>query len=498
MRPRESNKKKVVLVLPNTRWYGKRPWMIANNCAFVITAILKDEYDFSILDANGLNISEKEVEARLLRLKPDAVLVSGVSMEYAKQFHAVFAIARRIFPGILTLLGGSYPTLLPEVALERDPNLSYVFIGPAETRLNDFMKSALSGDSEATLKTKGIAFRDGEGKIHINPISPQDMHLSELKDIDYSYMDLEPYTDQVHIDYMANGRGKTFSMMTSRGCPHNCVFCANKVLQGRGLLFYSAKKVLSDMDWLIEKYKINHFIFIDDLFLYDRKRVEEIIKGIIERRKTNPGLTWHHANVSAWHLDPELLAMMKKSGCSRIIISVESGSDRVLSKIIRKPFKLSLIPKVVKMCRDAGMDIGANFVIGLPGETWDEIRQTFKFAEDMQFDVSHFHIATPQPGTDLYKIAKEQNLLPQNFSFLDENFFGYGEGFITTDEFTPAELKIVRAYEWDRINFSTPEKTAKVAEMYLTTVEKLNEHRKQTRRKLGIHHNMDATGRNRL
>ncbi|MFA5147157.1 MAG: radical SAM protein [Candidatus Omnitrophota bacterium] len=491
-------KKRVVLVIPNTRWYGKRPWMIANNCAFVITALLKDEYDFSILDANGKDMSEEAVKNKLRDLKPDAVLVSGVSMEYSRQFHAIFAIARSLFPGILTILGGSYPTLLPKEAMERDKNLSYVFIGPAETRLNEFMKITLGGNDKAAKDTKGIAYRGGDGNVRINPITADDMRLAELRDTDYSYMDLSPYLDQVHMDFMANGRGKTFSMMTSRGCPHNCVFCANKVLQGRGLLFYSAEKVLSDMDWLMAKYDINHFIFIDDLFLYDRKRVEKIIEGIIERRKKNPKLTWHHANVSAWHLDPELLAMMKRSGCSKIIISVESGNTRVLTKIIRKPFKLDLIPKVVKMCRDAGMDIGANFVIGLPGETWDEILETFRFAEKMQFDVTHFHIATPQPGTDLYRIAKEKGLLPANFSFLDDGFFGYGEGFITTDEFTPFELKIVRAYEWDRINFSTPEKTAKVAEMYLTTVEKLNEHRRQTRRKLGIHHNQDATGRNRL
>lgn len=491
-------KKRVVLVLPNTRWYGRRPWMIANNCAFVITAILKDEYKFSILDANGTDMSLEEVRNKLQELKPDAVLVSGVSIEYSRQFHAIFAITRELFPNVLTVFGGAYPTLLPEETLRIDPNLSYIFIGYAETRLGEFMRAVLNGDTEAIEKMEGIGFRNKEGKIRIKPLKTKVVQLKELKDLEYSYMDLSPYLDQEHIDYMANGRGRTFSMMTSRGCPHNCIFCANKVLQGRGLAFYSAEKVLADIDYFVEKYNVNHFIFIDDLFLYDQKRVEKIMEGIIERRKKHPNLTWHHANVSAWHLDPELLRLMKKSGCSRIIISVESGSDRVLKEIIRKPFKLEIIPKVMKMCRDAGMDIGVNFVIGLPGETWEEIRQTFKFAEQMQADVVHFHIATPQPGTDLYKIADQQGLLPPNFSFLDERFFGYGEGFMTTDEFMPEELKVLRAYEWDQINFSTPERAAKVAEMYLTTVDKLKEHRKQTRRKLGIHHNMDETGRNKL
>jgi len=492
-----SIRKKVVLVIPNTRWYERRPWMISNNCAFVITAILKDEYDFSILDANGADLTKEEVGKRLQDLKPDAVLVSGVSIEYRKQYHAVFSIARKIDPDVKTILGGSYCTLLPEDAIKTDPNLSYVFVGHAEERLAPFMRRVFSNDPELE-NMEGIAFRNEAGRIQVNSLVKKVVQLKQLKDLDYTYMDLSPYLDQEHMDFMANGKGKTFMLMTSRGCPHNCVFCANKVLQGRGLAFYSAQKVLSDMKYLIEKYDVNHFIFIDDLFLYDRKRVDEIIQGIVDLRETYPSLTWHHANVSAWHLDTELLTSMKKSGCDKIIISIESGSKRVLKEIIRKPLKLDIIPGVVKMCRKAGMDIGANFVIGLPGETWDEIRHTFAFAEELDLDLAHFHIATPQPGTDLHKISMEQGYLPSDFSFLDERFFGYCEGFISTDEFTPEELKVLRAYEWDRINFSTPEKIEKAAQMYMTTADKLNEHRKHTRRKLGVHVNMDDRGINRL
>ncbi|MCP4020675.1 MAG: radical SAM protein [Desulfobacteraceae bacterium] len=492
-----SNLQKVVLVIPNTNWYNRRPWMISNNCAFVLTALLKDDYDFSILDANGSDMSKAEVKRQLLDLKPDAVLVSGVSIEYRKQYHAVFSIARQADPDVITILGGSYCTLLPEDAIKDDPNLSYVFIGHAEERLGAFMEKIFAKDPEVK-NIEGVAFRDENGRIRINPLSKKVVQLKELRDLDYSYMDLSPYLDQEHMDFMANGPGKTFMLMSSRGCPHNCVFCANKNLQGRGLVFYSAEKVLSDMEYLIATYDVNHFIFIDDLFLYDRDRVDEIIRGISALRKKYPGLTWHHANVSAWHLDPELLSAMKESGCDKIIISIESGSKRVLSKIIRKPLKLDIIPGVVKMCREAGMDIGANFVIGLPGETWEEIRQTFAFADELNLDLAHFHIATPQPGTDLYKMSVDGGYLPPDFSFLDERFFGYCEGFIETDEFTPQELKVLRAYEWDRINFSTPQKIKKAAQMYMTLVDKLNEHRRQTRRKLGVHVNKDERGINRL
>ena len=126
-------------------------------------------------------------------------------------------------------------------------------------------------------------------------------------------------------------------------------------------------------------------------------------------------------------------------------------------------------------------------MIGFPGETWDEIRQTFHFAESQNFDVTHFHIATPLPKTDIYRIATDNKMVAPNFSFTDESFFGFGNAFITTDEFTPTELLVLRAYEWDRINFSSLEKTAKVAEMYHTSSERLREHRKQTRLKCGVY-----------
>lgn len=175
---------------------------------------------------------------------------------------------------------------------------------------------------------------------------------------------------------------------------------------------------------------------------------------------------------------------MKDTGCDQITISVESGSQRVLSEIVHKPLKLEIVPGIVKKCRELDISCGANFVIGLPGETWDDLRQSFAFADSCDFDVAHFHIATPLPKTDLYKICMEKGYLPKDFSFLDPNFFGYAYGFITTEDFTPLELAVMRAYEWDRINFSTPERAARV---YHSTPERLEEHRKFTRRRLGLH-----------
>jgi len=193
-------------------------------------------------------------------------------------------------------------------------------------------------------------------------------------------------------------------------------------------------------------------------------------------------------NVSAWHLDDNLLELMKKAGCKAICVSVESGSERVLKKIIRKPMKLNIFPGIIKKCKELEIDIVANFVIGLPGETWQEIRKTFQVAEALDFDLCSFHIATPYPGTDLYKMASDQNLLPEGFNFKSPQFFGTSQGFITTNEFTPFELMILRSFEWDRINFKTEAKIEKIAHLMNMSISTLKEHRKQTRLKCGVHH----------
>ena len=159
----------------------------------------------------------------------------------------------------------------------------------------------------------------------------------------------------------------------------------------------------------------------------------------------------------------------------------------MLREVIHKPLQLDSIPPLVNKCRELGISLGANFVIGLPGESWDEIRQTFAAGRAFRLRRVPFPHRHAPPPHRLYRICRERGYLPADFSFLDPRFFGFGVGHIATAEFTPFELEVLRAFEWDRINFSTPEKVRRVARLYNTTVDTLQEHRRQTRRKLGVH-----------
>ncbi|MGN0348715.1 MAG: B12-binding domain-containing radical SAM protein, partial [Roseburia sp.] len=219
-------------------------------------------------------------------------------------------------------------------------------------------------------------------------------------------------------------------------------------------------------------------IFDDDNLLTDRKRAVKIFNGLKKYK-----LPWKMIATAAFLLDDELIELMRESGCVFVDIAVESGTDRVLHEIIHKPLKLEKAVAVTKKLREENIYVAANFIIGFPGETWEEIRETVRFAERLDADYIKLFNAVPLPDTRLYQMAKEQNALVENF---DPGNVNWRNGMIETDEFTTRDMSILRVYEWDRINFSTLEKRKRTADMMGISVQELDEIRKNSRRTLEL------------
>lgn len=270
--------------------------------------------------------------------------------------------------------------------------------------------------------------------------------------------------------------------ITSRGCPYRCIFCAGRTVSGSKVRFRSAKNVLQEIKQLYGQ-GIRDIFFLDDHFLANKKRAIEIMEGI---KDSFSGLAWRCVNVTAWLLDKDILSLMRTSGCSHITVSIESGNQEVLRKIVKKPIDLNAIPEKLSLAKSLGFDVVANFVIGFPGETWEQIRETFRYAENLDVDIVNFHIATPLPKTELMDICLEKGLLPHDYIQNISAYSGYGKGLIATEEFTPFELEVLRSFEWDRINFSSPERARNIARMNGISMKELDEWRKNTRRSLGI------------
>jgi magnesium-protoporphyrin IX monomethyl ester (oxidative) cyclase len=188
--------------------------------------------------------------------------------------------------------------------------------------------------------------------------------------------------------------------MTSRGCSSRCSFCSARGLWGtfRGL---SPAKVLEELELLKLKYGVQEVQFIDDNLTADKVRARAIFQGMIDRKLD---LAWSAPNGVALHtLDEDLVRLMRQSGCYRLVLPIESGSARVLTRIMRKPLQIEKVPAQVDFIRKQGIGIDAYFVVGMPGETLQEIKMTFDLAFCLGIFRSHFSFVMPIPGTPVYE-----------------------------------------------------------------------------------------------
>lgn len=475
--------KKILLTQPNYAWFSKRTWQFPPYTLCLLRATIKEPYKVSVFDPNFNNLSEEKVSGFLKKDNPDVVGITSISTEYFSVTKRMIDIVRTCLPDTIIIAGGVIPTVMIEESM-KDKNVNFWIMGEGERSLPELIDTLQDGINKLS-DIAGLAYYKGEERIINNPEFEGD--LDKLPFPDYSNIvgaSLRDYGN-IRFKYIPMLLPKNYPSavtITSRGCPHKCVFCAGRTVSGEKIRFRSAENVLEEIGFLYRQ-GVSEVIFLDDHFFADRNRAVKIMEGIIEKYKD---LTWKCINVTAWFLDEEMLRLMQRSGCSYITVSIESGNQDVLTKIIKKPIDLDKVPEKINLAKSMGFDLTANFVIGFPGETWEQIRDTFRYAEKLNVDMVNFHIATPLPKTELMDICLRDKLLPEDYTKNIANYSGYGKGLITTKEFTPFELEVLRSFEWDRINFSSPERKKRIARMHGITLEELEDWRMNTRRNLGI------------
>jgi magnesium-protoporphyrin IX monomethyl ester (oxidative) cyclase len=201
----------------------------------------------------------------------------------------------------------------------------------------------------------------------------------------------------------------------------------------------SPENVVAEIEQVVRTYRIEQIDFFDDNMTLDKKRMEKICDLILER---GLDIEWHAPNgVRADTLDEHLLKKMKEAGCKKIRVAPESGVQRVVDEIIKKNLSLKEVEKAVVLCKKVGIKVGCFFVIGLIGETKDDIRATINYAYKLRqlgAESFHFTIATPLYGTELYEQAKRGGYLRDCFS---DEAMASAEPLIETPEFTADDLR---------------------------------------------------------
>ena len=462
----------ISLTYPNFKWDGLRytGWHIHPYNLGLLSAVIGDKYSMSIIDSDSEDLTREDFSRRLKDNKPDILGISLIANEYANSGLIAAEIAKETDPNIKTIVGGVSATSNPLFFI-KNPNVDYVVMGEGEYVFRDLCNFL---NQEGDLPKKGIMYKENE-KIVDNGKADLIEDLNKLPLPSYHLVDFKKYTNKTQRESVDRPRAMPYARIrTSRGCPFNCCFCEVGSISGKKPRLRSLESVAKELEWLIGNYSIKGLMFDDDNLVVDKKRSKDLFKMMIDR---NYGLKWSAPGMAVYLLDEEMISLMKESGSTFLNIAIESGNQRVLSNIIHKPLDLKKSKKTIKKIKEYGIDLAANFVIGFPGETFDEVRETIKFAEDIDVDYVKIYIATPFPHTELYKIAKDGGYLREGF---DNNKHLWTEGWITSDKFRYQDLKILRAYEWDRINFSNPEKRKKIAKMMDVTEGRLDEIRKET------------------
>lgn len=378
-------------------------------------------------DKHRIGLPEKQIIEKIKEFNPDIVGIScGYTVHEADSLRTA-ELVKKINKNILVVFGGAHSSANPGSVL-RDKNVDIAVIGEGEIT---FSKIAENWDNQKKIKKiNGIAFRDNKKikkmnkslsvsqnphsdfKIKINAPSEYIQNLDELPFPARHLLPMERYLKHPQ-NSIANMRSPTTEIITSRGCPFNCIFCSIHTVWGRKWRARSSKNVVDELEELYNKYGIREFRFFDDNISWDKKRMIGICDEIIKRRLD---IRWDTPNgVAIATLNEEVLRKMKKAGYYKIIMGIESGSENTL-KFMRKPVSLEHARKIIKICNKIGIWTWSTFVIGFPNEDRKEIQKTIDFSKNSGLNFATFYIAQPYPGTDLFEVYKKEGLLKKGIN----------------------------------------------------------------------------------
>jgi anaerobic magnesium-protoporphyrin IX monomethyl ester cyclase len=351
----------------------------------------------SIIDAQVEEISYTRLEEIIRQKKPDMVGITAMSFTLIDVIKTA-RIVKKISKDIPVVLGGSHVYIYPNETINI-PEVDIIVIGEGEDSFPELIENL--GNFEKLKRIPGIVFKNNSRIINTG----QPNIIYDLDRIPFPARHLIPYKN--YSSLMAK-RSPITTMITSRGCPYNCLFC-NRPHLGKKFRARSAKNIVDEMECCV-KMGINEFLIYDDTFNIDKQRVLDTCDEIITR-KLNIG--WDiRARID--RVDKEMLKKLKSANCERIHYGVEAGTDRVL-QILNKGIHIDQVKNVFKMTKDAGISTLAYFMIGSPTETKEDILQTIKFARELDPDFVHITITTPFPATQLYKDGLEKKIFKKDF-----------------------------------------------------------------------------------
>lgn len=366
------------------------------------SALLKRDLNAVVnaIDTCALDFDEKEFVGYITSYKPDILIMEVPTITFPLVMNLVKKVKDNVDCKIV--IAGSHVTALAEETLEKYRFIDYCLLGEYEITLLGLIKHLINErDNRDLKKFKGLAFRN-QGKVLINE------RRELLKDLDsIPFPDRDDFPIVHYHDFEIAGKPSA-QMLTSRGCPSNCIFCVNRQVVWGSPLYRrrNPEKIVDEMIVVKEKYGAKQVYFDDETMVINRRYVTAICKEIIDRKLNLPWTCMGDIT-----LDYNTLSLMSKAGCVGVKFGVETVNTKILTEIKKIFMNLEKVKRFVEQCKKLGLWSHATYMIGLPSDGKEDILKTLDFAIKLNTDSAQFSIATPFPGTPFFEMAKENGWL---------------------------------------------------------------------------------------
>ncbi|MBZ2165999.1 B12-binding domain-containing radical SAM protein [Methanobacterium spitsbergense] len=361
--------------------------------AYIAAMLERNGVTVRILDAPALEYDHDAVKNEIQKYSPDIISITAVTPTIDSALKTA-QISKEVSPDSITVLGGYHPTFTYQEVLK-----------------NSYVDVVVCGEGEQTMVELVDAIEKGKNLKEVNGIAiknfktPPRKIIDDLDSIPFPARHLLPM-DEYKI---LNMKLTTGTIVSGRGCPYNCSFCASSAMHGHKLRLRSAENVVDEMEHLVNDHDIEMIAFMDDTFTINKNRVYEICETIKDRGLDNYwGCTARVDTISE-----ELLKTMKDAGCITMFLGVESSDQQVLNHL-NKNTNINRIKKTFELTKKYGMRTIASVVLGMPGDTKRSIKSTIKFVKTLEPSYAVFSLATPYPGTEFYLKAASENLIKIN------------------------------------------------------------------------------------
>lgn len=385
---------KVKLLVPNFTWrtkcdFKKDPPL---GVLYIASVIRSESTKVNVIDAFSEDLSFENAMNKILEDLPD---VLGISCNYSPLHNIVLDVVRylkEVAPSITIVVGGNHATASHEHLLrEANGNIDYIILGQGEYVFKAFLEKFREGIPQ---ETKGISYLNMKGAICKNEV---------IEIIDLKKMPLPAY-DLVNMSLYDR-----YNVITSRGCPFNCNYCASNVITGNKVYYRDPYDVVTEIEYLIGNYGKKMIWFSDDTFTGNIEYTNRLLDIIISKELEIEWSCLTRVNRTNF----ELLEKMKEAGCKYISYGIETGDPEMLINL-NKGIKLSEIKDALDATQRAGIEAYGFFLVGYPGENESTIQSTFDLIKKSALKGVSFAIVIPLPGTLLWQYLESNQLISWN------------------------------------------------------------------------------------